>query len=241
MKDNKNIKKKEITSDVGRWVIIIVCFLLAILDMIMLRDALGKVIQGLGSNAMKSLTAFVIATVANFNAFLWGMETGRNLRRRSVNKNSVLSFCIWVVIGIFYIIVKISSFDDNILNNLVELSLLMILYASTGLTISAEARVIFDRDVREYKRLQKQLELYSATLADEVSEIRKNLDILDGFEDNFKTLDDQYAKIKSTIKKSEESAMADIVGKMLAGHPEVTPSEAHKVMDEMLAKREKEN
>lgn len=233
--------KKDLSSPVGKWIIIAACFILGVLDMIMLRDAVRTLLHM--SNFFASVTAFALATVANFTALMWGRESGQHSQEKSLNKYSIVNFLIWTAIGIFYMVIRVTNIitnsgSINVVGEVIQMLLLVILYISTGLTISAEARVIFDGDVAEYRKIKKEFEFSTEDLADEAARIQEQLGILEKYDRNYVSLDLQKNKISASIYKAEESTMADIVGKTVAANPEITPSEAHKVMEEVLDKRD---
>lgn len=275
--------EKDTSSIFGKVAIIAVCFILGVLDMIMLRDAI-KSLMGMNT-ATSSLTALCLATIANFTALMWGRESGKHLQKKSVNKFSRVNFLIWLTIGLFYMVIRVSNvvvpafrnceelyktdstetvavLEDididsdaeklqkcneektnattfsGLAGEVIQIIILAILYSSTGLTISAEARVIFDKDVSEYRKLKKEFEKSTEDIADVAADLQEQIGTLQKYSSNYTSLDLQRKKIDSSIRKAEESTMADIVGKMLSSNPEVTPSYAHQVKNEVLAKRD---
>ena len=79
--------RKSIHFPTSAVLIIIACFALGVADMVMLEKAMRNVFNmdaGIGSYAL----AFIIATVANFTALMWGKENGEKLQRRSINRYS---------------------------------------------------------------------------------------------------------------------------------------------------------
>lgn len=275
--------EKDTSSPVGKCIIIVICFLLGVLDMIMLRDAIKNL---MGMNTMtSSLTAFCLATIANFTALMWGRESGKHSQKKSVNKFSRVNFIIWLVIGLFYMVIRVSNIvvpafrdcsqlydttsaetslvsDDSSLmseseklqkceeekvsattfsglaGEVIQIIILAILYSSTGLTISAESRAIFDKDISEYRKLKKEFEKSTNDLADAAADLQAQIGSLQKYSSNYSSLDIQRKKIDSAIRKAEEATMADIVGKMLSANQGITPSYAHQVKNEVLAKRD---
>lgn len=115
--------------------------------------------------------------------------------------------------------------------------ILAILYIGTGITISAEARNIWDCDESEYRHRKKTFFKQHSALSDDAADLQENIGKLKGYNHNYTALRQQYDKIRTSIHKAESASMADIVGKTLKSHPEVTPSEAHEVMNDMLKRR----
>ena len=69
---------------------------------------------------------------------------------------------------------------------------------------------------------------------DKIADLEENIGILEKFERNYKTLDNQTAKVEDAIRKSEIGVMSDIVGRTCTQNPSISPSEANKVMDDVL-------
>ena len=83
---------------------------------------------------------------------------------------------------------------------------------------------------KKFYRLHEELSSFSA-------HIKQTIGVLDRYDENYKTLDRQYEKIKTNILRAEKSAMSSIVGEVIKNHPEITPSDAHAVMEEVLERR----
>lgn len=223
--------------------IIAVCFALGVADMMMLQEAMPDAL-----NVKQSLAAplaLILATVANFTALLWGKSNGERLEKRSLNRQSIISFLLWSMIGAAYMAIRIlaglrKSSTGISVADLAQMGILAILYIGTGITISAEARTIFDANESEYRRRQKEFTKHNELISDEAADLQENIGKLKGYNSNYAALDAQYQKIKQSIRKAEAASMADIVGKTLKHHPEITSSEAHEVMDGVLRHRDED-
>ncbi len=290
--DSKRIKK-DLSSPAKQYIIIGICFALGVLDMIMLRDAISD-LMGQGP-LQASLVAFSLATVANFTAFMWGRESGKHSQEKSINKFSRTNFLIWVLIGIFYMVLRVTNlvipitetckpvpgfpetsegiytvelsevsedispekysaleiYNDCIIKKdeatsftrisgeAIQILILAILYISTGLTISAESKQVFDAEANEYRTLKKQFTKEATQLARSVEYIQQQIRILEKYDTNYTSLDKQYCQYHDALLDAEKNSMADIVGKTLAANPALSPAAANKIMENVLSKRKK--
>lgn len=64
---------------------------------------------------------------------------------------------------------------------------------------------------------------------------------LQKYNDNYVSLNKQYEKHKDNIRKNEKSTMARILSKVIASNPSIDPSDANRVMENVLAERDHEN
>ena len=238
------VKNKEIKSTVGSWILIVISFLLGIYDMINLSDSLGSMTKF--SSWELSFVTLLIATIANFCAFLWGKGNGEELEKKKLNKKTISGFLGWFAIGLVYLAIRIASLSthisggesmDIILGDVFMMVLLLVMYIGTGLTISTEARKIFDADIVGYKNSKKEFEKIHEEVTEEMSSINEHIGIIENYRENYKNLDVQYEKIKKSIYHAEEAAMAEIVGKMIEANPKISPTSAHRVMDDFLENR----
>lgn len=229
-------------------IIIAICFILGIADMIFLRGAMNTLI-GLPMS-MASIMALILATVANFAALLWGRATGEHSEEHSINRYSLTGFIPWLIIGFCYMAIRVLNLLKTIetgtntpelsdyTGEIIQMVILAILYVSTGTTISAEARIIFDQNENEYRHRAHIFKKQHQDLSADAADLQEKIGQLKGYDRNYKALQLQYEKIKQSIRKAEAASMADIVGKTLRAHPEITPSEAHAIMNEILSRRD---
>lgn len=242
--DKKYRSIKSITTPV---IIIAACFLLGIADMIFLRNAMQILFKFSSSTA--SFMALLLATVANFTALMWGKANGDYDETKTINRHSATSFALWLAIGGCYLVIRILNMLNGIqtlpnadmsqfANEIVQIVILAVLYIGTGITISEQASIIFDKIECEYRRRKKIFLKQHDVLSDDAANLQEDIGRLKGYASNYVALDAQYEKIKRSIRKAESAAMADIVGKTLKNHQEITPSEAHAVMNEILTRRD---
>lgn len=241
---------KSIKPITGPVAIIMACFALGIADMIFLREAMYSLL-GLPVS-MASVMALILATVANFTALLWGKENGTNNEKHSINSHSAASFALWLAIGICYMAIRLMNMLQGIesegagtwfltyVGEIVQMVILAILYIGTGITISSEARTIWDANEAEYRHRKNKFLKQHRILSDDAADLQENIGKLKGYDRNYEALKLQYNKIKQSIRKAEAASMADIVGKTLKNHTEITPSEAHEVMNTILRRRDEE-
>ena len=244
--DNKG---KNIDLPIYRVVFIIVSFLLAILDMIMLQEKV-QIVFGI-SNIFAMLVALIIATIANFMALTWGWGNGKRLERRALNRRSARDFSLWVLIGLSYAAFRIipvlwperfpgmESRDTSIVVEVMQIVILGISYIGSGLLIQDSAREIWDNDCVRARKARKRFQELRDDIAADSADIRESISILNNYGKNYKSLEAQKKKTENAIGKAEAATMADIVTKMKTIHPEISPSDCRKVMDEVLQSRKK--
>ena len=240
MAKNTKIKKNPDVS-LGTYVIIGISFSLAILDMILLY---GKFVELMNmTNAFAMLTAFIIATAANFIALTWERQNGQNLAKHAINKESLGTFISWALIGVGYAVVRITSICKNmsdpnystqVIGDVIQIGILAISYIGTGVLIESSACKIWDAECVAYRADKKKYDAIHAQVTDQIADLEENIGILEKFERNYKTLDNQTAKVEDAIRKSEIGVMSDIVGHTCTQNPSISPSEANKVMDDVL-------
>lgn len=242
-------KGKNFETPVLRIVFIIVSFMLAILDMILLQEKIGIVFRM--NNVFAMATALIIATIANFMALTWGWGNGKRLEKKSLNKRSLRDFTLWAVIGCSYVAFRLLPslhpdwFDiepediTGLQEEIMQIVVLGISYVGSGLLIQDSAREIWDNDcVRARKAKKKFMELREDLAADS-ADIRESISILNNYEKNYKTLELQKKKTVSAINKAEIATMSDIETEMKKAHPEISPADCRRVRDEVLASRGK--
>lgn len=246
----KRAERKDVGSMMANWGMIAICFLLGVADMIMLREAMVSAFHMDYGGA--SFLALMVATVANATALMWGMETGKHLQKKSVNKYSRASFVIWVMIGLAYMAMRLLALSQkideaalndevmfgtaDILGEVVQMFILAAFYVGTGLTISTKAAEIFDQDVVRYNKAKKEFDKAHDMLAEDSADLQELVGKLKGYDRHYDSLDLQRDKLKSAIQKSERQVMSDILGKTLEQN-EIDPEKAHQVMEEILSRR----
>lgn len=234
----------------GAWVFIAVSFLLGFLDMVLLQDRIRDLFIGFDS-LWSMITAFVIATVANFTAFQWGHTDGKDLTKKLINKRSMGPFLFWVALGVVYAAIRASYIikhtamgvapildGSDILGEILQIVVLAISYIGTGFLIAEQARRIFDADCVEYRRAKKEFNRLHGEVATENADLKADIKALGRFSDNFKTLERQYEEKRREIKKAERRTLARITGEMLKDNPDVTPSTANRIMEDIIAKND---
>lgn len=246
-----NNKGKEIDLPVHRVIFIIVSFMLAILDMILLQEKIQIVFRM--SNVFAMATALIIATIANFMALTWGWGNGKRLEAHAINPRSLRDFGLWVLIGFAYAAFRILPslapewFDippeevAPLKSEILQIVVLAISYIGSGLTIQDSAREIWDRDCVKARKAKKRFYELREDLAADSADIRESISILNNYGKNYKSLELQKKKTESAINKAEVATMSDIVTRMKIVHPEISPSDCKRVMQEVLESRNKLN
>lgn len=234
---------------VGRVVIIVVSFLLAVFDMFFLYKALKNTVGTILGDSTQSMTfmlvALILATIANFTALMWGIENGRRMQKRSINKHSIGYFLGWFAIGVGYLVIRIvdlrrsmeSGDGVNISGSLISMGLLVISYIGTGTLIQASAREIFDAELSTLRKAKKKFERANEDLADSYADIKESIGVLKSYEINYRTLNVQYKKCLTSMIRTENAAMSVIVGRMLAKHNDMNPKLADEVLKSVINER----
>lgn len=247
MENNK--KGKEIDLPIHRIVFIVVSFALAILDMTLLQEKIQIVFSM--SNIFAMVTAFIIATIANFFAFTWGWGNGKRLEKHAINPRSAVEFSLWVVVGFSYIAFRVlpslhpdwfNIGDDEVSdlrNEILQIVVLAISYIGSGLTIQDSAREIFDRDCVKARKARKVFTELREDLAADSADIRESISILNNYSKNYESLETQKKTTETAIKKGEISTMSDIAARVKAANPEISPAKCEEVMDRILEKERK--
>lgn len=250
MRRNKEVENKEfekIDPDFPyfRVVLIVVSFLLGLLDMTFLYQAIDN-ITGIGG-AASMIAAFAIAELANFTAFMMGEENGRNMAKRAINKKVALLFAFWIFIGIVYAGIRVASFvsrmndvDFNLYGEIFQFCILAISYIGTGTTIWSSARVIFDKRAHDYRKAKKDFELSKANLDSSFAKLQASYSSIIHYDANYKSLDVMRKNIEDNIELSEKATMESLGGKVLNAHPEANPLYIRQIIEKTLAER-KEN
>ena len=228
------MKRQNYNIPVGSIVIIVVSFLLAIFDMLFLYSAVQKVFGQ--PRFMAMLTSFTIATIANFNAFMWGKDNGEKQ-----NKKMTAGGIIWVLIGVGYaviraidIIKRLDSPELNLLGDLFQIAFLGLIYPFTGLEIRKNAAIYFDADAIRYRRARKEFEEYHKLLAKTETPIVKDMAILKNYNKHYKSLTAQRNEIYRGIEKTEKATAAAITGLVLKNNPVIDATATHNAMEQTL-------
>ena len=224
------------------WIAIIGSFLLAVLDMVLLYKSVGKVFSFLGPEpSLHMIVAFIIATLANTFAFLWGHENGRNLAEKSLNKKSLFNFMLWVLIGVFYVIVKIIG-NGGLDEAKIDLMVLAISYISSGTLIASSAAKIFNRDLADARKFEKRFSIIHEDLVAEAAEIRRLTEVLDNYNEVYESLDKQRDIKRKSIRRSEKASMSSVVGKIIENNPGIDAINVYDVArDEFIKKRQEDD
>ena len=216
-------------------------FGLAFFDMTILKNGV-HLITG-ANTTTSSLVAIGIATIANTFALDWGITNGHNKATRAINKKSMLSFLAWVAFGIGYVLIEVIT-TINAINNgkpgtsinwpnqIGQYVLLAMSYIFSGLAIEKSAREIWDADAAACRSSENEFKLLRKRIAKEDAKINYMLTVLENYSQNYDSLNDQYNKQLDAIRHAEDSVINEILGKTLQDNPEVTPSEARKVVEE---------
>ena len=216
-------------------------FALAFFDMTVLQKGV-RLITGTNA-AFSSLIAFSIATIANSFALDWGITNGKTQAKRAINKASSLGFIAWLAFGVGYIIIEAITTADainkagaesiNWANQIGQYLILLLSYVFSGCLIQKSSREMFDADAfacrdaeNEYKRVHKKL-------ARQESKIKGLLNDLESYENNYDSLKEQRDNQSAAIRHTEESVMNEIVGKTLQANPEISPSKARNILDDI--------
>lgn len=247
--------KKKTETPIILWVLIIGSFALAFMDMMFLGQALSEITKDTSfalPPAAANAAAFVLATVANLTALMWGVTNGRTLAKKTINKDSRSWFISWVILGLVYAGIRVSSMVlaingekgitvQTILGQVVIMVILAVSYIGSGTAIQWASRQVFDAEVKEYQEAKRKFTEAHNKISHRKAALQEVINVLGDYDQNFEALDKQYDKIKMAIVKSEKAVMAEIVGKTVKQNPVIDPVQAGKVMEEVLAEREKEN
>lgn len=223
-------------------IIIIVCFVLGFLDMMFLRESIAT-LAGQGPEE-SGIIALAIATVANFSALLWGQGKGEGGEDKKIGRiKARSSFWTWVGIGFIYLAFRISALSVsivdgaeiiNIIGEIVNMILLAILYISTGTTISAKAREIFDAGARACRLAKKKFTEADKKLLKKIHKLNVTMGALESYQNNYDYLNIQVAEQSKTIAKFENATMADAESQMLHQHVDIDAVDLHKVKEQVL-------
>ena len=227
---------------------IIVCFALAVLDMMFLYKALqrvaGTILGSTDQAGIFMIVAFIIATVANYTAFEWGRQNGKRMAKKTINKYSLGSFAAWAAIGISYFAIRIIDLiksiengETNIVGHIVVMGILAISYIGTGALIQSSERGIFDAELSAIRKAKKRFEKANEDLADSYADLKESIGILKSYDINYKTLDVQYRKCLTSMIRTENATMSVIVGRMLAKHGDINPKLADEILKEVIDAR----
>lgn len=236
-------KYKDPSIPVIRIIYIIASFLLGLLDMTLLYRAMHS-LTGM-ANGMSMLVSFMVATAANFIALTWGWGNGRRMEEKSLNKKSIGEFFAWLAIGIMYAVIRVLNivmhFNDegfSWIGEVVQIAILAISYASTGILISSSAREIWDAESVSYRKAKRKFDAAHEELARNSAILNGSIGIMERYDLNYKSLDNQREKVSRAITKAEKATMADIVGKMVTKNPVISPAAANEVMTQVIKDNE---
>lgn len=225
------------------WCMIVVSFGLAIFDMFFLRDVLK---DNLGFDLIgASIASLALATAANTTALLWGRQKGL--------RDSWKPFMYgWIFLGIAYAIIRSISFVDGIvidndwsfdaiMEQLVPVIVLTISYVGTGTMLEWAGSKLWDIDVVNYLESKKAFKRAHAKIIKNRAALLEMAKRLREYKKNYESLDHQYSINLKKIRKNDYSTMSLIAAKTIADYPEITPSAANKVMNEILEERDCQN
>lgn len=177
------------------------------------------------------ILAFMTAFVANVFAFDWGMRNGRNSAKRIFNKNSIISFLCWVAMGVWYGVIMSKSGQADVESCI----LLAISYIVSGILLQIAARDIQNVDAAACRAAESEYSELNKKLSKDNAEIDYMLTSLDNYGQNYDLLNEKYEQQLGAIRKAEDSVVNEILGKTLQQNPEITPSEARKVVAQARA------
>ena len=247
-------KYKNFEFPTGRAIIIVVSFLLAVYDMFFLYKALKNVVGTILGDSTQSMifmvVALLLASIANTCALLWGIENGKHMQKRSINKYSIGCFLGWFAIGVGYLVIRLfdlretisiaatNGSEANIAGSLISIGLLAVSYIGTGTLIQASAREIFDAELSALRKAKKRFERANEDLADSYADIKESIGVLKSYDINYKTLNVQYKKCLTSMIRTENATMSVIVGRMLARHGDVNPKLADDILKSVIKDRD---
>lgn len=222
---------------------IVVSFGLAIFDMFFLRDVFR---DNLGFDLIgASVVSLALATAANITALLWGRQKGL--------RDSWKSFMVgWIFLGVAYAAIRSISFVNNvvldddwsfeaIMEQLIPVIVLTISYMGTGFMLQWAGSKLWDLDVVNYLEYKKSFKTIHKKVIKNRATILEMEKRLREYEKNYDSLNHQYDIHMEKIRKNEQATMSLIVAKTIADHPEISPTAANKVMNEVLEERDRQN
>lgn len=234
---------KKLPNKIFLWGMVIVSFSLAVLDMLFLQ---GVLMDNIGFDPTSaSVVALALATAANIAALLWGRQKGL--------RDSWKSFMFgWIFLGIAYAAIRSISFVNEIvlrgdwsfntiMEQLVPAIILTISYVGTGSMLEWAGAKIWDIDTVNYLDSKKAFKRAHSKIINNRAAILEMAKRLDEYQKNYDTLNHQYDIHMEKIRKNEHSTMSLVVAKTIADHPEISPTAANKVMDEVLEDRDRRN
>lgn len=234
---------KKLPNRVFLWCMIALSFGLAIFDMFFLRDVLK---DNLGFNLIgASVASLALATAANATALLWGRQKGL--------RDSWKPFMWgWILLGFAYAVIRSISFVDSIvidndwsfdtiMEQFVPVVVLTISYIGTGSMLEWAGSKLWDVDVVNYLQSRKAFKQAHRIIVNNRAAILEMAKRLREYEKNYETLNHQYDIHLKKIRKSEHSTMSLIAAKTIADYPEISPTAADKVMNDVLQERDRQN
>lgn len=213
-------------------------FGLAFFDMQVLQNGLHLMT---GANTgISSLLALGIATTANTFALDWGRTNGKTKAKRAINKASLVGFLAWVAFGIGYVAIEIITVINamekdggiNWANQIGQFLLLGLSYVISGIAIQRAARDIWDLDASACRDSEAEFNIAAKKVSRNDAKISYMLTELENYDQKYKTLDEQYKKKEDAIRHAEDSVINEILGKTLQNNPDISPSEARKVVEQ---------
>ena len=237
--------KKNVHNRFFLWSIVFVSFVLAVLDMMFLRDVMKDYIFGDNDVIKASSIALLLASAANVTALLWGKEKGE----RKTGRPFLIG---WIFLGFAYAVIRSVSFVNNvvfdgdwsfdaIIREAVPVIILTISYVGTGTMLQWAGAQLWDNDIVNYLRSKEEFKREHTMIANNYASITAMIKSLREYDSNYDCLENQYIKHLDKIRKNEKSTMSLIVAKTIAKFPEITPEYANQVMDEVLAERDSTN
>jgi hypothetical protein len=182
------------------------------------------------------LIAFILATFANFCAFEWGRINGKNKSKHIFNKKSAIGFLGWLAFAVVYGVIEYTStINQKNIDWTAQVGQYVILVASyvmSGLMIEKSAREMNDIDAVACRASEKEYKTTMKRLARVDSRINYMLSALENYNQNYDSLNEQYEKQLEAINHAEDSAINEILGRTLQNNPEITPTEAQKVVEQ---------
>ena len=215
-------------------------FVLAFYDMWVLQTGVSIIVPSAGPEFGAPLIAFILATFANVCAFEWGRINGKTKSKHIVNKKSAIGLLGWLAFAVVYGVIEytatINQKNINWTAQIGQYAILVASYVMSGLMIEKSAREMFDIDAAACRSAEGEYKSTMKRLARMDSRINYMLSALENYNQNYDSLNDQYEKQLDAINHAEDSTINEILGRTLQNNPEVTPTEAQKVVEQ--AKRD---
>ena len=104
-------------------------------------------------------------------------------------------------------------------------------YVFSGCLIQKASREMCEADAFACRDSENEYSHIHKRLARKEAKIKSLLTELENYGNNYDALKSQYDTQLKSIEDTEESIMNEIVGKTLQANPDVTPSKAHSILD----------